>query len=153
MVRAEDAVAVGAVDEGGGSGGGDAAGGAKEREAPISQQAVFDARKAIHQVHVSEIIEQYFVDLISATRYPERYSEELRSWIQIGASPRGTLALDRCSRVHAWLKGQDHVTPDNVRAVVNDVLRHRLMLSYEANAGGITADQVIGEIVKQVAVA
>jgi MoxR-like ATPase len=145
MVREEDAAAVGAVDKGESSGGGEAS--------AIPQQAVFDARKGIHQIHVSEIIEQYCVDLISATRYPEKYSEELRSWIQIGASPRGTLALDRCSRVHAWLNGQEHVTPDNVRAVANDVLRHRLMLSYEANAGGVTADEIIGEIVKQVAVA
>ena len=124
-----------------------------ERAAPIEKQAVFDARDEINNVHVSEAAERYMVDLVFATRYPERYSEEVRSWIEVGASPRGTLALDKCSRVHAWLHEQDHVTPDNVRAIVHDALRHRLMLSYEANAGGITADQVIDEILKFVAVA
>ena len=93
------------------------------------------------------------MQLISATRQPERYSDELQSWIEVGASPRGSLALDKCSRAHAWLKGRDHVTPDDVRAIAHDVLRHRIMLSYEANAEGITTNQVITEIVKQVAVA
>jgi len=124
-----------------------------ERPAPIEQQAVFDARQEIGQVHVSEAAEKYMVDLVFATRYPERYSEQIRSWIEVGASPRGTLALDKCSRVHAWLREQDHITPDNVRAIVHDALRHRLMLSYEANAAGVSADQVIDEILKVVAVA
>ena len=124
-----------------------------EQADPIPQDAVFDARSEIHAIHVSENIEKYIIDLVSATRYPERYSEELRKWIQVGASPRGGIGLDKCSRVHAWLAGRDHVTPDDVRAVVHDVLRHRIMLSYEANAAGITADRVIDEIVKQVAVA
>jgi MoxR-like ATPase len=120
---------------------------------PVPQQAVFEARAEIHAVHMSDNIEKYIIDLIGATRYPERYSEELRKWIQVGASPRGGIGLDKCSRVHAWLNEHDHVTPDDVRAVVHDVLRHRIMLSYEANAAGVTADQVIDEIVKQVAVA
>jgi MoxR-like ATPase len=119
----------------------------------ISQQSVFDARKEITDLHISEAIEQYIVSLIFATRYPERYNEDLRKWIQVGASPRGGLSLDKCSRAYAWLQGRDHVTPDDVRAIVNDALRHRIMLSYEANADGITADQVIDDIVKHVAVA
>ncbi len=119
----------------------------------ISQQSVFEARKDIADLHISEAIEQYIVSLIFATRYPERYNEDLRKWIQVGASPRGGLGLDKCSRAYAWLNGRDHVTPDDVRAVINDCLRHRLILSYEANADGITADQVISEIVKVVAVA
>jgi len=119
----------------------------------ISQESVFDARKEIHEIHVSENIEQYIIQLIAATRYPERFSEQLAKWIQLGASPRGAIALDKCSRAHAWLHGQDHVTPDNVRYVVHDCLRHRIILSYEANAEGITAEQVIDEIVKLVAVA
>ncbi|MCP4896031.1 MAG: AAA family ATPase, partial [bacterium] len=90
--------------------------------------------------------------LIFATRYPERYSDDIRKWIHVGASPRGSLALDKTSRAHAWLAGRDHVTPDDVRAVVHDCLRHRLMLSYEANADGMTAQEVISEIVKVVAV-
>ena len=124
-----------------------------ERPSPIEQQVVFDAREEISAVHVSEAAERYMVDLVFATRYPERYSDELRSWIEVGASPRGTLALDKCSRVHAWLRQQDHVTPDDVRAIVHDVLRHRIMLSYEANAAGIGADQVVDGILKVVAVA
>jgi MoxR-like ATPase len=88
---------------------------------PISQEVVFVARDEIHKVYVSENIEKYIIDLISATRHPERYGEELGKLIQIGASPRGGLGLDKCSRVHAWLNGRDHVTPDDVRAIVNDV--------------------------------
>ena len=124
-----------------------------DRSSPIPQDAVFAARSEIHSIHVSENIERYIVDLINATRYPERYGAELRKWIQVGASPRGGIGLDKCSRAHAWLNDREHVTPDDVRAVVHDVLRHRIMLSYEANAAGITADRVIDEIVKQVAVA
>ncbi|MGI9627202.1 MAG: AAA family ATPase [Longimicrobiales bacterium] len=123
------------------------------RPEPIAQEAIFQARDEIGRVHVSEAAEGYMVDLVFATRYPERYSEELASWIEVGASPRGTLALDKCSRVHAWLHEQDHVTPENIRAIVHDVLRHRLMLSYEANAAGVMADRVIDEILLAVAVA
>jgi len=118
----------------------------------IQQEAVFAARTEVHGIHVSDAIERYIVDLVFATRYPERYSETIRRWIQVGASPRGALALDRCARAHAWLQGRDHVTPDDVRAVVHDCLRHRLMLSYEANAGGVSAHDVVTEIVKVVAV-
>jgi len=127
--------------------------GGEQAQERIPQQAIFDARAEIQGTHVSEAIDRYIVDLINATRTPERYSEELRRWIQIGASPRGGIGLDKCSRVHAWLQGRDHVTPDDVRAVAHDVLRHRVMLSYEANAEGITAHQVVTEAVKQVAVA
>ena len=120
---------------------------------PIPQAAVFEARNEIHQLHIAESIEQYIVDLIDATRHPGRYSEDLEKWIDVGASPRGGIALDKCSRAHAWLQGQEHVTPDNVRAVVHDVLRHRLMLSYQANAAGVSANAVIDELLKLVAVA
>jgi MoxR-like ATPase len=119
----------------------------------VPQQAIFDARKEIHAVRVATAVEKYVVDLVFATRYPERYSKDLRKWIQVGASPRGALALDRCARAYAWLQGRDHVTPDDVRAVVHDCLRHRLMLSYEASASGVTAQKVVSEVVKVVAVA
>ena len=119
----------------------------------VPQQAVFDARKEIHAVTVAPAMEKYVVDLVFATRYPERYSQELRKWIQIGASPRGGIALDKCSRAYAWLQGRDHVTPDDVRAVVHDCLRHRVSLSYEASAAGLTSHKVVSEIVKVVAVA
>jgi MoxR-like ATPase len=120
---------------------------------PIPQQAVFKARAEIAQVTVSEVIERYMVDLIFATRYPERYNEDLRRWIQVGASPRGALALDRCARVRAWLAGRDHVLPDDVRDVAPDCLRHRLMLSYEASAEGVSANAVVEQLLQQVAVA
>jgi MoxR-like ATPase len=121
--------------------------------APIPQQAVLDARKEVHAVEVAPAVERYIVDLVFATRSPERYGADLRKWIQVGSSPRGGLALDRCSRAYAWLQGKDHVTPDEVRAVVHDCLRHRVMLSYEASAAGLTAQKVVSEIVKVVAVA
>ena len=120
---------------------------------PVPQQAVFDAREEINRVEVSPVVERYMVDLIFATRYPERYDEQLAGWINIGASPRGALGLDRCARVHAWLNGRDHVLPDDVKAVAHDVLRHRLGLSYEANADGVSANDVIDRILAQVAVA
>jgi MoxR-like ATPase len=127
---------------------------AKEQEkVTIAQKHIFDARSQIYEIHVSEAIEKYIMDLITATRQPERYGEDLKKWIHIGASPRGGIGLDRCSRVNAWLKARDYVTPDEVREVVHDVLRHRILLSYEANAEGISSDKVIKEIVKRVAVA
>lgn len=127
--------------------------GTKNMQQPIVQEIVFEARQQINEVTTSEGIEKYIVDLIAATRFPEKYSEQLAGWIEFGASPRGTIALDKCARVIAWLNGRDFVNPDDVREVIHDVLRHRLMLSYEANAEGISAEQVIDEILKLVAVA
>jgi len=127
--------------------------GAAVKPDSIHQSAVFEARVEIDNVHVSDIAQKYMVDLVFATRYPEKYSDELRSWIQVGGSPRATIGLDKCSRAQAWLNQRDHVTPDDIRQIVNDVLRHRLMLSYEANADGVSADKVIDSIVEQVAVA
>jgi MoxR-like ATPase len=121
--------------------------------APVPQQAIFDARAEIDKVFVSDLAQKYMVDLIYATRFPGRYGEPLSKWIQIGASPRGSLALDRCARTRAWLDARDFVTPDHVRAVVHDCLRHRLVLSYEAVAQGMTADQVIDKITELVAAA
>ena len=128
-------------------------GGDGESRETVPQSAIFEARDEIHQIHVADAIDRYIVDLVNATRHPENYGEELAGWIQVGASPRGALGLDKCSRAHAWMEDRDHVTPDDVRAVAHDVLRHRLMLSFEASADGITADRVVAEVVKQVAVA
>ena len=119
---------------------------------PIPQQIIMDAREEIDKVAVSETMERYIVDLVFATRYPERYDEDLRKWLHIGASPRGGISLDKCARVHAWLNGNDQVLPDDIRAVVHDVLRHRLGLSYEASAEGVSANDVIDKIVELVAV-
>jgi MoxR-like ATPase len=114
---------------------------------------VFEARDEIHAVEVSAAIEKYIVDLIFATRFPDRYGEQLAAWLHVGASPRGGIALDKCARVNAWLDGREQVLPDDVRAVCHGVLRHRLKLSYDANADGVSANDVIDEILKVVAVA
>ena len=123
----------------------------EETPAPIPQQAVFAARREIAEVHVAEAMERYMADLVHATRRPEVYSEDLARWIEVGASPRASLALDRSGRAHAWLAGRDYVDPQDLRAVIHDVLRHRLTLSYEAVGDGIAADRVVDEIVTQVA--
>lgn len=120
---------------------------------PIDQQLIFDARREVNRIKVSETIEKYIVDLVFATRYPEKYDEQLARWIRIGASPRGAIGLDKCARVAAWLNGRDHVLPDDVRASVHGVFRHRVALSYEASADGVSTDEVIDEILKLVAVA
>ena len=117
----------------------------------IPQQAVFDARREIGAVQVSAAMGRYMADLVYATRTPEKYSEDLARWIDVGGSPRASLALDKCSRTHAWLQQRDYVDPEDVRAIIHDCLRHRLMLSYEAQGEGIRADQVIDAIVEQVA--
>ena len=114
--------------------------------APVPQQAIFDARAEIDGVFVSDLAQNYMVDVIYATRFPGRYGNPLSKWIQIGASPRGSLALDRCARARAWLDAHQFVTPDHIRAVMHDCLRHRLILSYEAVSQGVTADQVIDKI-------
>jgi len=119
----------------------------------IPKKVIFQAREEINKVHVSENIEQYIVDLINATRFPENYSEQLDTWIDYGASPRGSLALEKCGRVNAWMKGTDFVSPDDIRSVAHDVLRHRIVPSYEANADGIGKKQIIDELLKLVAVA
>jgi MoxR-like ATPase len=119
---------------------------------PVNQDAVFAAREEISRITVGEVAERYMVDLVFASRYPERYSEDLRRWIHVGASPRGALALDRCARVHAWLAGRDHVLPDDVRDVAKDCLRHRLALSYEASADGISANAIVEQLLENVAV-
>ena len=117
----------------------------------IPQQSVFEARREIVEVHVSDAIERYMADLVNATRIPASFGEDLPRWIEIGASPRASLALDKCSRTHAWMNGRDYVDPLDVRAIVADVMRHRLGLSYEAQGEGVTPDQVVDEIVRQVA--
>jgi MoxR-like ATPase len=110
-----------------------------------------DARRAVHAMHVAPAIEQYIVDLIQATREPASVGDDVGRWIEVGASPRGTIALDRCSRAHAWLQGRDFVGPDDVRAVLHPCLRHRLLLSHEALAAGVSADQVVDRIAAAVA--
>ncbi|MHA7066444.1 AAA family ATPase [Azospirillum argentinense] len=123
------------------------------QEERIAQRCVFDARAEIAEVTTAEAIESYIVALIAATRRPEEYGDTLKAWIAVGASPRGSLALDRCSRTHAWLQGRTYVVPEDVQAVAHDCLRHRVSLTYDAIADGVTSNGVIDEILRQVAVA
>jgi MoxR-like ATPase len=122
-------------------------------EERIQQDVIFSARNEIHGLQMASAVEDYIVALIEATRYPERYDKDLRKWIQIGASPRATIGLDKCSRAYAWLRGRDYVSPNDVQAVAHDVLRHRLLLSYDAQAEGVKADQIINKVIELVAVA
>ncbi|MEL7046685.1 MAG: MoxR family ATPase [Pseudomonadota bacterium] len=116
----------------------------------LSQESVFAARQAALAMHMVPAVEEYIVQLVLATRNPGAYSEELAHWLDYGGSPRATIALDRCSRAHAWLRGRDFVSPDDVQAVAADVLRHRLLLSFEAEAGGVQTDDVIAELLRLV---
>ena len=127
---------------------------AKASEVPkvLTQAELFEVRDAALDIHMSEAVENYLVDLTMATRQPERYHDDLRRWLDFGVSPRGTIALDRCARAHAWLAERDYVAPQDVQAVIKPVLRHRLLLSYEAEADGIECDQVIEKLVEFVAV-
>lgn len=118
----------------------------------LSQNDIFTARQQVLAVFLSPQLEDYLVTLIMATRHPEKYDERLSNWIDCGVSPRATIALDRCARATAWIAGRDFVTPEDVQAVVFNILRHRLILSYEAEADGVTADDVIRLIVANVAV-
>jgi len=122
-------------------------------ESAIAQSAIFDARAEITSVQIPEPMEDYIVALVAATRRPADLSEDLARYIQVGVSPRGSIALDKTSRAHAWLRGRDVVTPDDIRAVIGDCLRHRIVPSYEAQADGLTTNDIISQIVKLVAVA
>ena len=117
----------------------------------ISQEMIFEARDEIASVQTSGVVEQYIVDLVFATRYPEKYDEKLASYIDVGVSPRASLGLDQCSRVYAWMQGRDFTTPEDVRAVVHDVLRHRITPSYEAQSERISNDDIIDSVLKLVA--
>lgn len=111
---------------------------------------ILAARAEVADVHMSEAVEEYLVQLVIATRHPERYNEHLSGQVLYGASPRATIALDKCAKIHAWLKGRDFVKPEDIHAVVYDVLRHRIILSFEAQAEGVTADNIISELLKVV---
>ncbi len=131
---------------------GDESGTGRPADAPIALDDVFAARREIASLHVAEAIETYIIDLVNATRRPAEYSEDLGRQIELGASPRAGLALDRCGRAHAWLRGQDFVSPADIQAIAPDVLRHRIGLSYEATGAGRTADAVLADLIKLVAV-
>jgi MoxR-like ATPase len=118
----------------------------------ISQQSIFDARNEILDIHMADNLEEYLLQLVLATRDPSGFGDDLANWSLYGASPRATIALDRCARAHAWLDQRDFVSPDDIQAIAFDVLRHRVILSYEAEADGITPDSFIHELIARVPV-
>ena len=124
----------------------------KQSFTAISQATLFEARNAVLDIYMAESLEDYLLQIILATRNPEAYGQDLASWLQFGASPRASIALDRCARAKAWLSQRDFVAPEDIQDLAYDVLRHRLILSYEAEAEGITTDHFIKELLARVAV-
>jgi len=119
---------------------------------PLSPSELRQARQQVLDLYLAENLEEYLLQLILATRHPQDYGDDLRKAIQYGASPRAGIALDRCARSRAWLAGRDHVLPEDIQNLAFDVLRHRLILSYEAEAGGMNADRLISELIARVPV-
>jgi MoxR-like ATPase len=118
----------------------------------LSQAMLFQARDEVMRIHMADNLERYLIEITLATRDPEPYGADLAAWLQWGASPRATIALDRCARAHAWLAGRDYVAPEDIQSMAFDVLRHRLLLTYEAEAEGITPDHFIERLLQQIAV-
>jgi len=118
----------------------------------VSQTDLFNARQQILSVHMAENLEDYLLKIIISTRQAATYGDDLASWIEYGASPRASIALDRCARAHAWLAGRDFVTPEDIQEMAHDVLRHRIILSFEAEAEGITKDKFIHTLISRIAV-
>ncbi len=118
----------------------------------ISQQVLFAARHEILKIHMSPEVEDYLLKIILATRNLKPYDETLANWVNYGVSPRATIALDRCARAHAWLSGKDYVAPSDIQAVVADIFRHRILLSFEAEANGIDPDYFISKLLGYIAV-
>ncbi|AAO08429.1 TPA: MoxR family ATPase [Vibrio vulnificus] len=116
----------------------------------LTQQEIFSARQEVLNIQMAESLEHYLVRLVMATRQPSHYNAELAEWISMGVSPRATIALDRCARAYAWLDGRDYVTPGDIQTMAYPVLRHRLLLSYRAQAEGISANQVIDKLISLV---
>lgn len=123
-----------------------------ERAEEIRRPELIRARQQVLGLYMAPELEEYVVQLIMATREPGAYGEDIAGWIQYGASPRATIALDRCARAHAWLKGREYVTPEDIQNLAYDVLRHRLLLTYEAQAQGVTPDHLISELLARVPV-
>lgn len=119
----------------------------------LTQQQIFSAQQEVLSLHMAPAVEEYLIQIVLASRNPSAYGEDLVRWVSYGASPRGTIALDRCARAQAWLQGRDYVSPQDIQAVVFDTLRHRILLSFEAEAEGLRSDDVIRELIRRVPVA
>jgi MoxR-like ATPase len=119
----------------------------------LTQQQIFSAQQEVLSLHMAPAVEEYLIQIVLASRDPSPYGDDLVRWVSYGASPRGTIALDRCARAQAWLKGRDYVSPQDIQAVVFDTLRHRILLSFEAEAEGLSSDDVIRELIRRVPVA
>jgi MoxR-like ATPase len=117
---------------------------------PVSQDMIFKARDEVHDVHIAPALEEYLVQLVLATRNPAPYGDDLARWIEWGSSPRGTVALDRCSRARAWLRGRAYATPEDVQAIALDVLRHRVIPSFDAESEGVSADRIVATLLESV---
>ena len=125
---------------------------ATDSNALLTQEQIFSAQQEVLALHMAPVVEEYLVQLLLASRDPSPYDAELARWVSYGASPRGTIALDRCARAQAWLQGRNYVSPEDVQAVVFDTLRHRILLSFEAEAEGLTTDDIIRELIRRVPV-
>ena len=117
----------------------------------INQETIFGVRQEILNLHMAPVVEEYMVQLTMATRNPEAYGQDLASWLDYGASPRGTIALDLCSRANAYLQGKDFVSPDDVQSVLHDCFKHRIIVSFEAEATGVNSDRILDTILQRVA--
>ena len=118
----------------------------------VTQKDLFDARQEVLGVYMADNLEAYLLHLVLTTRMPQAYGDDLVKWVQYGASPRASIALDRCARARAWLAGRDYVAPEDIQTMAYDVMRHRLILTYEAEADGITPDKLIGELISRIPV-
>ncbi len=118
----------------------------------LTKDQIRQAQNEVLDLHMAEAVEDYLVQLVMASRKPEPYGDDLTGWVNYGASPRGTIALDRCARAHAWLQQRDYVSPEDVQAVIHNVMRHRVLLSFEAEAEGVSSDDFIAELVRRVPV-
>lgn len=119
---------------------------------PLSQSELFAARAEVLNVHMSQALDNYLIQIVMATRNPAAFDASLGQWVRFGASPRATIALDRCAKALAWLSGRDYVTPADIQEIAHDVLRHRILLRYEAEAEGMTTDGLIDNILRVISV-
>lgn len=118
----------------------------------ITQKTLFEARSEVLNIHLAATLEEYIVQLVVATRDPTPYGADLKNRVRYGASPRATIALERCARAYAWMHGRDFVAPEDIQTIAHDVLRHRIALTYEAQAEGITTDHFVSDLLKRVSV-